>query len=343
MYNVLVTGGAGFIGHHLVKRLSAMGCKITIIDNLSNANGIFLHKIKSAIQASSVSTSPFVVLNDNEINGVSFYAEDIRNKDALIDIFKGEEIDTCVHLASKISVQESITNPGDTIDVNIKGTFNVLEACSKTNVKNLVFASSSAVYGESKTSPIHEKEQLDPLSPYGASKIAGEALVSSFKNTEKIQNAVSIRIFNVFGEGQSFGYAGVITKFAERLSAGLPPVIYGNGNQTRDFIFVDDVVNVIVLSASVAEKKQEEKPSSQLPSSYSHVLNVGAGRAVKIRDLAQMMIKIFNLNLEPVFAEPRRGDIVNSLADISRLQTVLGFVPSSEIEPYLKQMFIHSK
>ena len=103
MYNVLVTGGAGFIGHHLVKRLSAMGCEITIIDNLSNANGIFLHKIKSAIQASSVSTSPFVSLNDNEINDVSFYAEDVRNKDALIDIFKSEEIDTCVHLASKIT------------------------------------------------------------------------------------------------------------------------------------------------------------------------------------------------------------------------------------------------
>jgi UDP-glucose 4-epimerase len=343
MYNVLVTGGAGFIGHHLVKRLSAMGCKITIIDNLSNANGIFLQKIKRAIQASSVSTSPFVSLNDNEINDVSFYAEDVRNKDALIDIFKSEEIDTCVHLAAKISVPESITNPGDTIDVNIKGTFNVLEACSKTNVKNLVFASSSAVYGESKTSPISEKEQLDPLSPYGASKIAGEALVSSFKNTEKIQNAVSIRIFNVFGEGQSFGYAGVITKFAERLSASFPPVIYGNGNQTRDFIFVDDVISVIVLSAAIADKIQEEKLPSHLPSIYAHILNLGTGRAVKIRDLAQMMIKIFNLDLEPVFAEPRRGDIVNSLADISSLQTVLGFVPSSEIEPYLKQMFIHSK
>jgi UDP-glucose 4-epimerase len=343
MYNVLVTGGAGFIGHHLVKRLSAMGCKITIIDNLSNANGIFLQKIKRAIQASHVSTSPFVTLNDNEVNNVSFYAEDVRNKEALVDIFKSEEIDTCVHLAAKISVPESITNPGDTIDVNIKGTFNVLEACSKTNVKNLVFASSSAVYGESKTSPISEKEQLDPLSPYGASKIAGEALVSSFKNTEKIQNAVSIRIFNVFGEGQSFGYAGVITKFAERLSAGLPPVIYGNGDQTRDFIFVDDVVSVIVLSAAIADKKQEEKSSSHLPLSYAHILNVGTGRAVKIRDLAKMMIKIFNLDLEPVFAEPRRGDIVNSLADISRQETVLGFVPSSEIEPYLKQMFIHSK
>jgi UDP-glucose 4-epimerase len=341
VYNVLVTGGAGFIGHHLVKRLSAMGCNISIIDNLSNANGIFLHKIKSAIQASHVSTSRFVSLNDKETNDVSFYAEDIRNKEDLVEIFKDEEIDTCVHLASKISVPESITNPGDTIDVNIKGTFNVLEACSKANVKNLVFASSSAVYGEPKTLPISEKEQLDPLSPYGASKIAGEALVASFRNTGKIQNAVSIRIFNVFGEGQSLGYAGVITKFAERLSASLPPVIYGNGDQTRDFIFVDDVVSAIVLLAGVADKIPEQK-SSPYPSSYAHILNLGTGRAVMIRDLAQMMIKIFEIDLEPVFAEPRRGDILNSLADISRLKIVLGFGPSSEIEPCLKQMFKQS-
>ncbi|MDP9290445.1 MAG: SDR family NAD(P)-dependent oxidoreductase [Thermoproteota archaeon] len=343
MYNVLVTGGAGFIGHHLVKRLSSMDCKITIIDNLSNANSIFLHKIKSAIQASRVSRSRFVSLNDNEINDVSFYAEDIRNKDALIDIFKSEEIDTCVLLTAKISVPESITNPGDTIDVNIKGTLNVLEACSKADVKNLVFASSSAVYGEPKILPISEKQQLDPLSPYGASKIAGEALVSSFRNTGKIQNAVSIRIFNVFGEGQSFGYAGVITRFAEQLLAGLPPVIYGNGDQTRDFIFVDDVVSAIALSAAVADKKLEEKSPSPYPSFYAHILNVGTGKAVKIRDLAQMMIKIFNLDFEPIFAEARKGDIVNSLADIRRLETVLGFVPSGEIEPYLKQMFVHSK
>jgi len=124
----------------------------------------------------------------------------------------------------------------------------------------------SAVYGEPKTLPISEREQLDPLSPYGASKIAGEALVSSFRNTGKIQNAVSIRIFNVFGEGQSSGYAGVITKFAERLSASLPPVIYGNGDQTRDFIFVDDVVSAIMLSAGVADKKLEEKCT--IPSSF---------------------------------------------------------------------------
>ncbi|HET7148607.1 MAG TPA: SDR family NAD(P)-dependent oxidoreductase [Candidatus Nitrosopolaris sp.] len=332
MHNVLVTGGAGFIGHHLVKRLSAMHSNITIVDNLSNANRNFLQTIKRAIQANDASASPFVVLNENEINDVSFYAEDIRNKDALFDIFKSEQIDTCIHLASRISVPESITNPGDTIDVNIKGTFNVLDACSKANVKNLVFASSSAVYGEPKILPISEKEELDPLSPYGASKIAGEALVSSFRNTGKIQNAVSIRIFNVFGEGQSSGYAGVITRFAERLSANLPPLIYGNGDQTRDFIFVDDVVNGIILSARAADKKQEEK-------SCAHIFNVGTGKSVKIRDLAQTMIKIFDLDLQPIFAESRRGDIVNSLADISRLKNILGFIPSHEIEPALKQIY----
>ena len=137
----------------------------------------------------------------------------------------------------------------------------------------------------------------------------------------------------------SIGYPGVITKYSERLSASLPPVIYGNGDQTRDFIFVDDVVSAIALSAGVADKKQEEQSSSPYPSSYAHILNVGTGRAVKIRDLAQTMIKIFNLDLEPVFAEARRGDIVNSLADISRLESILGFVPSHEIEPSLKQMF----
>jgi len=143
----------------------------------------------------------------------------------------------------------------------------------------------------------------------------------------------------VFGEESSF--PGVITKFAERLSASLPPVIYDTWNQTRDFIFIDDVVSAIALSAAVQDKKQEEK-SSAYSSSYAHVLNVGTGRTVKIRDLAQTMIKIFDLDLEPVFEEPRRGDIVNSLADINKLKTILGFVPSGEIEAYLKQMFKRS-
>jgi nucleoside-diphosphate-sugar epimerase len=332
MRNVLVTGGAGFIGHHLVGSLSKTDSTITVIDNLSNANVNFLRGVKNAIESRGVSRSRFVRLSSKRHGhgGVSMYVEDIRNKESLIEIFKTEEIDTCVHLAAKISVPESITNPGDTIDVNIKGTFNVLEACSKVDVKNFVFASSSAVYGEAKAFPISEEQQLDPLSPYGASKIAGEALISSFKNTGKIQDGVSLRMFNVFGEGQSSEYAGVISRFADRLSANLPPVIYGDGNQTRDFIFIDDVVNAMLLAAKV--DKQEK--------SYPGIFNVGTGRATKIKDLAQMITKIFALDLEPIFGENRKGDIVKSVADISRLKTDLGFVPAHEMEKSLKKMFI---
>jgi UDP-glucose 4-epimerase len=338
MHNVLVTGGAGFIGHHLVKGLSSIDCKITIVDNLSNANKNFLLSVRNTSLSSNINPM-HVTLYDND---VSLYKEDIRNKEAIIDICKREDIDTCVHLAAKISVSDSVINSENTIDVNVRGTLNVLEARSKMDVRKFVFASSSAVYGEPKLLPISEEQQLDPLSPYGASKIAGEALVSSFRNTRKIQNAVSLRIFNVFGEGQSSEYAGVITKFAERLSASLPPLIYGDGNQTRDFISVDDVVSAIVLLLASDAGKDEENSSPSSSSPRGHVFNVGTGKATKIKDLAHMMIKIFDLDLEPLYSEPRRGDIVNSFADIGRLKTGLRFVPSNEIDVSLKKMFMHA-
>jgi UDP-glucose 4-epimerase len=331
MHNVLVIGGAGFIGHHLIERLSRINSKLVVLDNLTNPNANFLQRIKIALQTSTASASNSVILN--EVNKVSIYLEDIRNKEAVLDIFRSEEIDTCIHLAAKSSVPESITNPGDTIDVNIKGTFNVLEACSDVGAKNFVFASSSAVYGEPRVLQISEDQQLDPLSPYGASKIAGEALVSSFRNTRKVENAKSLRIFNVFGEGANSKYGGVIARFTELLSANLPPVIYGDGNQTRDFISVDDVASVILLAAGL---DKEEK----LSSSYSHIhtLNVGTGKGTKIKDLAQMMIRILNLNLKPVFTEPRPGDIIYSVSDTNRLRDHLGFEPSDELEGYLRKM-----
>src|SRR5205085_7280537 len=131
----------------------------------------------------------------------------------------------------------------------VNGTLSVLNACASNNVGNFVFASSAAVYGEPKIIPIPEDHVLNPLSPYGASKVAGEALVSSFGNSQKIRNAATLRFFNVYGKGQSAEYAGVITKFIERLSSGLPPIIFGDGTQTRDFISVQDIVEAIVLAA----------------------------------------------------------------------------------------------
>jgi UDP-glucose 4-epimerase len=310
--HILVTGGSGFIGHHLVNKLLSNGeNKVVVIDNLSTRNNNLLEiTIKSSLRKS-----------------LSFYNEDILNKDVIYDIFKHEAtIDTCVHLAAKISVLDSVRNPADTVHTNVIGTLNLLEVCSFNNVKNFVFASSAAVYGEPKKMPLHENDSLEPLSPYGASKASAEALASSFARCGKLENVMSIRIFNVYGHNQSSQYAGVITSFAERLSKMLPPIIYGGGEQTRDFISVNDLINIILL---LIEGKRR----------LSHcILNAGTGKPTKIRDLAKIMIKIAGLDLEPIFAEPKRGDIKESYADIEKLKTDLGFTNFTEIEHGLKQI-----
>jgi len=310
MDQILVTGGAGFIGQHLRKRLSQRNGKVTVIDNLSNANANF------------------------EIDDISFHKEDIRNKDSVSDIFKCEKIDTCIHLAAKISVSESITNLFDTLDINIQGTLNVLEACSKNRVDNFVFASSAAVYGEPKKLPISEGHILNPLSPYGASKLAGELLVSSYGNFRKIRNAISLRFFNVYGEGQTLEYAGVIAKFAERLSKGLRPIIYGDGQQTRDFVSVSDVVDAILLTM-----ESDNKIFSSL-SPGDRVFNVASGKSISINDLAKTMIRISGLDLQPLYEEERRGDIKNAVADMTKAKNILRFEAKEELETGLKQLML---
>jgi UDP-glucose 4-epimerase len=314
-HKVLVTGGSGFIGYHLVKRLlSKRNYKIIVIDNLSNKSKNFPDS------------------NDNKSSSdkLSFYKEDIRNKKSILDIFNHERvIDTCVHLAAKINVQDSIANPDDTIEVNVKGTLNVLEACSNNGVKNFIFGSSAAVYGEPKKLPLSEDNHLlEPLSPYGASKVAGEALVSSYRNSKKIKNVISLRFFNVYGEGQNLEYAGVITRFAERLSKGLRPIIYGDGKQTRDFISVNDVVNAILLAATEADK---------IKMSSSDVFNVGTGIPISIHDLAQRMIRIFGIDLKPIHYGAREGDIKYIYADTTKSKSILKFIAIEELESCLKR------
>ena len=313
----VVTGGAGFIGHHLVKRLSQVGYKIIVIDNLTNAS-------KKISQHHHHNRSGKKIL---------FYKEDIRNKDTIEDIFRHEKIDTCIHLAAKVSVIDSFTNPNGTTDVNVKGMLNVLEACSNNEVNNFVFASSAAVYGNKDTLPLSENQLAEPLSPYGDSKLAGEALVSLYKNSRQIKNGISLRFFNVYGEGQNLEYAGVITSFADRLSKGLPPIIYGDGKQMRDFVSVNDVVNVIMLAAAPSGQKKEDK------SSLKTTFNVGTGKPTMINELAKMMIRIFKSDLQPIFTKAKKGEIRNSYADIRRLKMGLGFIPSEKLDSALRQIY----
>jgi UDP-glucose 4-epimerase len=295
--NVLVTGGAGFIGRHLVDSLLKKGYRVVILDI----------------------AEPFA----RPSGDFAYYREDIRNTEAVEGVVRQSRIDTCIHLAAKVSVADSVANPDDTLDTNVKGTVSVLEACARNKVRNFVFASSAAVYGEAKELPIREDAPLKPLSPYGESKVAGEQLVATYKAYGKIENAISLRFFNVYGENQNPVYAGVISKFAERLSKGLPPMIYGDGNQTRDFISVHDVVRAIELAGQ---------------SNLSDVFNVATGSPIKVNELARRMIELFGLPLDPEHWNPLNGDIMHSCGSIAKANCLLQFASTMDLGSELMRL-----
>ena len=225
----------------------------------------------------------------------------------------------------KVSVSDSISNPNETIDINVNGTISILEACSLNNVSNFVFASSAAVYGDPLKLPLSEDHPTNPLSPYGASKLVGEKLASLYVISKKIKNGTSLRFFNIYGQGQNAEYAGVITKFAERLHHGLPPIIYGDGNNTRDFISVNDVVNAILLSLK-ANKAE------------STVINIGTGMPISINELAKKMIKSCNLDLDPIYFKAKDKDIIHSYAETSKSKDLLKFEPFYILESGLNEI-----
>ena len=315
---IIITGGNGFIGSHLAERLiSHMNVSLVLISNTENANDKLLKE--QQLQKSLPLT---------------FYTADITDGKAILEIFKDERADTCVHLAAKISVADSIKKPKETMKTNVEGTLNVLEACYKTDVKNFLFASSAAVYGDVKELPIKENANLNPLSPYGESKMIAEKHILAYHEAKKIHNCIMLRIFNVYGKGQQ-NETDVISKFAGRLSKGLSPIIYGDGTQTRDFISVNDVASAFLLSIKSIDRDSHNQELQLLP-----VFNIGTGIPTSINQIAQKMIEIFGLELEPIHEE-LTGDtsgILHSYADLTRTKEAVHFVPKQNITSGLKEI-----
>jgi len=300
---VLVTGVAGFIGSHLCRRLLDLGIEVHGLDDLSRG---FAERVK-----------------DLEDAGMVFHRADVRDWSMVHEILHRVKPDVIMHLAALISVEESIRMPALYMEVNAEGTRNLVRAASRAGVRRFIYASSAAVYGNPVKLPITEDHPTSPLSPYGLSKLMGERYVASeFIGEEK---PVILRIFNVYGPDQNPEYAGVITRFMERLSRGEPPIIFGDGCQTRDFIHVDDVVEAFIRSLDV-------------PLDKMLVANIGSGRPVKIIELARMMIRLYGLDIEPVHALPRPGDIRDSYADISRARRILGWSPRIGLEEGLQKI-----
>ena len=292
---VLITGGAGFIGKHLVKNILKNNFQVTIFDNFSNSD--------------RESILDLIKMGAKIIDG------DITNIQEISDAIKDHEI--IVHLAALISVEESIKNPSKTFHINIEGTKNVLEACKKNNIKKIVVASSSAVYGECELDfKLSEETKLEPISPYGKSKAKMEQEIIKFVSEYKM-NYVILRFFNIFGLGQSSEYAGVITKFIDRIKKNESLEIFGNGMQTRDFISILDVVNAI---------------NNTISSKSNGIYNIGSGKIITIKELAEKMILWSGKKLEIKFLPSKKGDIMFSQADIHLSKKELKYVPKFGLE-----------
>jgi len=291
---IVVTGGAGFIGSHIVDGILKKGYEVVVIDDLSQGR---LENISGH-------------LNDKNFK---FIKADIRRLTEVEPIVK--DADAIFHEAAVISVIRSFEDPAYTNDVNVSGTLNLLKASLNSNVKKFIYSSSCAVYGDAEAPHQSEENQTFPKSPYAASKVSAENHCKTYSRLYGLE-AIILRYFNAYGPRQSYGpYSGVITKFIDRLMIGEPPVIHGDGEQTRDFVNARDVVDANMLAL-----ERTGVPSDPI--------NIGTGKATSIKDLANLLIDITGRkHLKPVFDQPRTGDIRHSCADISRARRVFGYEP----------------
>lgn len=307
---ILITGGAGFIGSHLCEELVNKGHTVICLDNFSNGN---LSNIRHLLGSSASALKFKLVFGD------------IRDRN-LVDQVIGSGPEVVVHLAAQIHVDRSVVEPGKTFEINALGTLNVLEAARRFDVGRVVYFSSSEVYGSAKFVPMNEDHPLAAPHPYGASKIAADRLCHSYVDTYGM-NIDVLRPFNTFGPRQKGqGYGAAISIFVRRVLAGYPPLIYGDGLQTRDYMYIDDLVRAVdlVLKSDV----RLEGP-----------VNLGTGREVSITDLAWMIIKLCGgeNKIEPVHVAPRPGEVRRLVADSSKARRILGWQAEIGLEQGLKR------
>ena len=296
---VLVTGGAGFIGSHLVDALVQLFANVIVIDDLSSGRQQNIRSGAELIKKSVIDPS----ISPHFAN-----------------------IDYVFHQAAMASVPLSVEKPREFFEANVSGTINVLTAAARAKVKRVIFAASSSAYGDSEALPKTESMPPIPLSPYAASKVAGEALMRAWANCYAI-DTVSLRYFNIFGPRQSAdsAYAAVIAAFAKSILAGKRPIIFGDGEQSRDFTYVDNAVHANLLAA------RSEKPLK------GDILNVACAKRITLNQLATQIARILRrADLTPDHQPTRAGDVRHSLADLSRAQTTLGYTPIVPFDPGLE-------
>ena len=296
----LVTGGAGFIGSNIVRRLLELGHEPVVLDNVSSG------------------------YRENLVPGVAFFDGDVRDRESV-----KAAIDGCgvvLHLAASVGNARSIADPQTDSAVNVVGTLNVLEAARVQGIERVVFSSSAGVFGELKTLPIAEDHPQDPDSPYGTSKLAAEKMCLVYNKLYGMRN-VCLRYFNVYGPHQRFdAYGNVIPIFADRILKGVPMTIFGDGEQTRDFVNVADVAAANLAAAFTADVRG--------------VFNIGSGGRITINELARVMQEVSGVHVGVEYAPERPGDVRDSLADISAARVAFGFAPVVPIEGRGLEMYM---
>ncbi|MEZ6183406.1 MAG: GDP-mannose 4,6-dehydratase [Planctomycetota bacterium] len=303
MQRVLITGGCGFIGSHLLRRASELGAEVHVLDDLSSGHAKNL-------------PADFPQARIHRLR-----VQDLRPDHPAL-----AGVDAVFHLAARPSVPVSIREPVQTFEVNVVGTHTLLAACREAGVRRVVFASSSSVYGDRPDLPKHEEQAPRPLSPYAAQKLAGEQLGMAYARSLGLE-VVALRFFNVFGPRQDPGsaYAAAVAAFVDAALEGRAPTIYGDGEQTRDFTYVEDVVSACVQAATT-------------PAASGEVFNVARGEQISVNALCRAILDLTGrADVSPAYAPTRAGDVEHSVASIAKAQRLLGWTPQISLEEGLRR------